>query len=107
MADDTSSPFLSPLISAFRRIPLFEAPTALHHAPRLSSELGPDVFVKRDDLTVLGLGGNKVRKLEYLMGRAQADGCDTIVTFGETEEGEVCFSHYSNSGTVFCLVPSP
>jgi D-cysteine desulfhydrase family pyridoxal phosphate-dependent enzyme len=75
-------PFLSPHLSAFRRVRLFEAPTPLQPAPRLSAALGPDVLVKRDDLTVLGLGGNKVRKLEYLLGRATAEGCDTVVTFG-------------------------
>jgi D-cysteine desulfhydrase family pyridoxal phosphate-dependent enzyme len=75
-------PFLSPVLSAFRRVRLFEAPTPLQPAPRLSEAIGADVLVKRDDLTVLGLGGNKVRKLEYLLGRARADGCDTVVTFG-------------------------
>lgn len=40
------------------------------------------LWVKRDDLTGLALGGNKVRKLEFLLGAALEDGCDTVVTFG-------------------------
>ena len=43
---------------------------------------GPRVLVKRDDLTGLALGGNKARKLEYLCGEAQAQGCDVLVTGG-------------------------
>ena len=95
MPDD---PFLSPHLSAFRRVPLFDAPTPLQAAPRLSAELGPDVYVKRDDLTVLGLGGNKIRKLEYLLGRARADGCDTIVTFGALQ------SNHARQTAAACVV---
>ena len=43
---------------------------------------GPQVVVKRDDLTGLALGGNKARKLEFLCGEAQAQGCDVLVTGG-------------------------
>ena len=64
------------------RVPLAALPTPLDPAPRLSAELGVDVLVKRDDLTGLGLGGNKVRKLEFLLGAAIADGAETVVTFG-------------------------
>jgi D-cysteine desulfhydrase family pyridoxal phosphate-dependent enzyme len=92
---DPSSP---PALSAFPRVPLFDAPTPLHEAPRLSSELGAQVLVKRDDLTVLGLGGNKVRKLEYLLGRALADGCDTIVTFGALQ------SNHARQTAAACVV---
>jgi D-cysteine desulfhydrase len=55
-------------------------PTPLQAAPRLSEELGAEVWLKRDDLTGLGLGGNKVRGLEYLLGAALEQGCDTLVT---------------------------
>lgn len=61
-------------------------PTPLHDLPRLSAALGgPRLLVKRDDLSGLGLGGNKVRKLEYLLGEAQAEGCDTLVTGGAAQ----------------------
>jgi D-cysteine desulfhydrase family pyridoxal phosphate-dependent enzyme len=58
-------------------------PTPLEECPRLSAAVGgPHLWVKRDDLTGLGLGGNKVRKLEYLLGDAVRRGADTIVTTG-------------------------
>jgi D-cysteine desulfhydrase len=65
---------------ALPRVPLVAAPTPLQPAPRLSAELGIEVWFKRDDLTGLGLGGNKVRGLEYLLGDALASECDCLVT---------------------------
>ncbi len=62
------------------RLELAVLPTPLHLAPRLSEALGAEVWFKRDDLTGLGLGGNKVRTLEYLLADAQAQGCDCLVT---------------------------
>ena len=56
------------------------APTPLHRAPRLSGELGVELYFKRDDLTGAGLGGNKLRGLEYLVADALAQGCDSLVT---------------------------
>jgi 1-aminocyclopropane-1-carboxylate deaminase/D-cysteine desulfhydrase-like pyridoxal-dependent ACC family enzyme len=57
-------------------------PTPLEEAPRLSLELGAPILVKRDDLTGLGLGGNKVRKLDYLMRDALDRGARAVVTAG-------------------------
>ncbi len=62
-------------------------PTPLHDAPRLREALGgeercPRLLIKRDDLTGLGLGGNKVRKLEYLVGDALRNGATTLITAG-------------------------
>lgn len=62
------------------RVQLVVAPTPLVPAPRLSAALGVEVWFKRDDLTGQGLGGNKVRGLEYLLGDALAHGCDSLVT---------------------------
>jgi D-cysteine desulfhydrase family pyridoxal phosphate-dependent enzyme len=62
--------------------PLSVLPTPLDEAPRLSAELGVRVLVKRDDLTGLALGGNKARKLDYLLREAIENGCDTVVTTG-------------------------
>lgn len=62
------------------RIELGVLPTALHRASRLSEELGVPVWLKRDDLTGLGLGGNKIRALEYLLADALAQDCDCLVT---------------------------
>lgn len=64
------------------RVRLGTLPTPLHPAPRLSAALGVEVWFKRDDLTGLGLGGNKVRGLEYLLADAQAQGCNVLVTGG-------------------------
>jgi D-cysteine desulfhydrase len=61
-------------------------PTPLVELRRLSKVLGgPAIFLKRDDQTGLALGGNKTRKLEYLMGDALAKGCDTIITAGAAQ----------------------
>ncbi len=58
-------------------------PTPLHPLPNLSARLGgPALWVKRDDQTGLATGGNKTRKLEYLLGEAQAAGADTLITIG-------------------------
>jgi D-cysteine desulfhydrase len=64
------------------RVPLGTFPTPLQPAPRLSAALGVETWLKRDDLTGLGLGGNKVRGLEYLIADAQRLGCDCLVTGG-------------------------
>ena len=64
------------------RIRLGTLPTPLHPAQRLSEALGVEVWFKRDDLTGLGLGGNKVRGLEFLLADAVAQGCDVLVTGG-------------------------
>jgi D-cysteine desulfhydrase len=65
------------------RARLCQLPTPVVALPRLSASLGgPRLLMKRDDLTGLGLGGNKTRKLEYLIGDALSAGCDTVVTGG-------------------------
>jgi D-cysteine desulfhydrase family pyridoxal phosphate-dependent enzyme len=65
--------------------PLAHLPTPLDEAPRLSAELGLRVLVKRDDQTGLALGGNKARKLDYLLRDAIDKGCDTLVTAGGSQ----------------------
>jgi len=60
-------------------------PTPLERLDRLSGELGIDLWLKRDDLTGLALGGNKVRKLEFLMGDALARSADVVITTGGTQ----------------------
>ncbi len=65
------------------RIKFAQLPTPIEALPRLSARLGgPKLFVKRDDLTGLAFGGNKIRKLEYLLAEAQANGARTIITSG-------------------------
>lgn len=65
------------------RFHLAEFPTPIHHLKSFSKlEKGPAIFMKRDDLTSLGMGGNKTRKLEFLIGEALDQECDTLVTAG-------------------------
>ncbi len=65
------------------RLPLVTAPTPLQPAPRLSAELGgPRIFIKRDDLTGLMFGGNKVRQMEFVLGAALAERADTFICGG-------------------------
>lgn len=74
--------------TAAPRVPLGSWPTPLEPAPRLARALGlgaDDLWLKRDDLTGLGGGGNKVRKLEWTVGAAVAEGVDVLVTTGAAQ----------------------
>ena len=66
------------------QFPLIDGPSPLHPLPRFSAELGGrvEIWAKREDLLPLAFGGNKLRNLEFLVGAALADGCDTLVTSG-------------------------
>jgi D-cysteine desulfhydrase family pyridoxal phosphate-dependent enzyme len=69
-------------LNSLPRIRLAQLPTPLQELPNLAKALkGPRIFVKRDDLTGLAFGGNKTRKLEYLMGEAVQQNADCIVTY--------------------------
>ena len=59
-------------LAQFPRVRLAHLPTPLEHLPNLTRHLnGPEIWIKRDDCTVVATGGNKVRKLEWLVGEAQ------------------------------------
>jgi D-cysteine desulfhydrase/L-cysteate sulfo-lyase len=79
-----ASPARAPTsIDDLPRLRLAQLPTPLEEAARLTKDLGgPRVFFKRDDLTGVGLGGNKVRKLEFVVGRAIAEGANSLVISG-------------------------
>jgi D-cysteine desulfhydrase family pyridoxal phosphate-dependent enzyme len=69
---------------------LAHLPTPLEPLDRLAQHLGgPSLLVKRDDCTGLALGGNKTRKLEFLMGDALAQGADTVITAGGVQSNHV------------------
>ena len=73
-----------------RRLPLAHLPTPLHEAPRLRDALGgparcPKLLFKRDDLTGLALGGNKARKLEFLIADAASERATVILTTGAAQ----------------------
>ncbi|WP_425440091.1 D-cysteine desulfhydrase [Roseobacter denitrificans] len=73
-------------LAKYPRVTLGHFPTPLEPMDRLSAYLGgPRLWVKRDDCTGLSSGGNKTRKLEYLMADAQKRGADTIITQGATQ----------------------
>ena len=75
------------------RVRLGTFPTPLQPAPRLSEATGIEIWFKRDDLTGLGLGGNKVRGLEFLLADAQRLGCDTVVTGGGAQSNWALARH--------------
>ncbi len=73
-------------LSRFPRIRLAHTPTPLEPLANLTRALGgPQLFVKRDDCTGLATGGNKTRKLEFLMGEALEVGADTVITQGAVQ----------------------
>lgn len=73
-------------LARFPRIRLAHLPTPLELMPRLSALLGgPEIWIKRDDCTGLSTGGNKTRKLEFLMAEAVAMGADIVLTQGATQ----------------------
>lgn len=68
------------------KVDILNLPTPISRLSRLSRYLGgPMIYLKRDDLTGLGLGGNKTRKLEFLLGEAIAQGCDSIIMHGDVQ----------------------
>ena len=78
---------LADALARMPRVALVDAPTPIQPLKRIEEAMGPalngiKLYVKRDDLMGLGGGGNKLRKLEYLMGDAAANGCDTIIATG-------------------------
>src|SRR5271168_1280101 len=73
-------------LARFPRIRFAHLPTPLEHMPNLSRALGgPEIWIKRDDCTGMSSGGNKTRKLEYLMAEARDQGADIVLTQGATQ----------------------
>lgn len=76
-------------LARFDRLDLLGHATALEKLQRLSAWTGRDIYIKRDDTTPLAMGGNKLRKLEYLAADALAQGADTLVTAGAIQSNHV------------------
>lgn len=73
-------------LTIFPRVRLCHSPTPLESLENLTKELGgPTLYIKRDDCTGLATGGNKTRKLEFLIGQALQQGADTIITQGAVQ----------------------
>ena len=78
-------------VSQLPRVKLANLPTPLEEMPRLSQALkGPRLLVKRDDYTGLAFGGNKARKLEFVMADAMGKGADVVITAGELQSNHAC-----------------
>ena len=69
-------------IASVPRVSLGLFPTPFYKLEAISARYGRNIWIKRDDLCGVALGGNKVRKLEFLLAQAQADSCDTVFTTG-------------------------
>src|ERR1700712_1161550 len=77
-------------LARFPRVRLFPPPTPLEKLDNLTRALGgPEIWIKRDDCTVVATGGNKVRKLEWLVGEARAQGATHLVTQGAVQSNHV------------------
>jgi len=77
-------------LARFPRVRFAHLPTPLEPMPNLTRLLGgPQLYVKRDDCTGLATGGNKTRKLEFLIGDALAQGADTVITHGAVQSNHV------------------
>src|ERR1700693_751331 len=77
-------------LAHFPRVKLCHAPTPLEFMPNLTKHLGgPQLWIKRDDCPGVALGGNKNRKLEFLLGEAKAQGADHLVTQGAVQSNHV------------------
>jgi L-cysteate sulfo-lyase len=80
------------IMASSDRLALARTPTPIQHLPRLSAMLGAQIHCKRDDLTGFGYGGNKIRKLEYLLADAKRRGCDCLITCGSNQSNWCCMA---------------
>jgi D-cysteine desulfhydrase len=82
-------PVIFDAVDGFARAKLLSDPTPIEHLENLSDHLGLDLWIKRDDLTGLGFGGNKVRQLEFYFGAAQKAAADTVLITGAVQSNYV------------------
>ena len=85
-------------MTSFPKLSLGVYPTPFYKLESISAKYGRSIWIKRDDLCGVALGGNKVRKLSYLLADAQAQGCDTVLTTGGAQSNHAmltaaCASH--------------
>ena len=93
-------------LTRFPRLEFIGAPTPLEYLPRFSDYLGREIFIKRDDVTPMAMGGNKLRKLEFLAADALREGADTLITPGAIQSNHVrqtaaVKSYWYNRGKLF------
>ena len=87
-------------------------PTPLERLNHLSQDLGINLYIKRDDLTPLAMGGNKLRKLEYLLADAKKQGATMLLTVGgaQTNHGRLTCAvarKYGMKGAIVCVDDYP
>jgi D-cysteine desulfhydrase len=87
--DVSALSLLKKKLAGFNRVELLGSCTPLERLHRLSEFVQRDIYIKRDDITPLALGGNKLRKLEYLVADALNQGADTLVTAGAIQSNHV------------------
>lgn len=90
MSSVATKPSAKTDLDQFPRVSLCHQPTPIEHMLRLSEHLGgPNLYIKRDDCTGLASGGNKTRKLEFLVGDALKQNADMLVTQGAVQSNHV------------------
>ena len=100
---------LKQAVERFPRVSLAHLPTPLDECPRLAKELtpgeaGPALYIKRDDMTGLGMGGNKARHLEFHLGDALSKGCDTFIYVDDANAGRLTAAACARVGMKFIQV---
>ena len=82
-------------------------PTPLEPSPRLGAELGLELLWKRDDFSGFEVSGNKIRKLEYLLAEAEAEGADTLVTAGGSPSSRATASSDGSAPRAWSWITAP
>ena len=100
------------MLEGYDKVSFLNLPTPLDYLPRISKELGVEFYLKRDDLTGIGAGGNKLRKLEYLLKDALDKNADRLLTVGgvQTNHGRLTAAVAAKYGlkcTIVCIGSEP
>lgn len=100
------------MLFGYDKTPILKGETPLDFLPRMSDSLGIELYIKRDDMTPLATGGNKLRKLEYLLHDAQTKGATTLLTVGgvQTNHGRLTAAVAAAHGlgcTILCIDEYP
>ncbi len=100
------------MLLGHEKVSMLHLPTPLEYLPNISKDLGIELYIKRDDLTPLAMGGNKLRKLEYLLKDAQDQGATFLLTVGgaQTNHGRLTMAvarKYGMRGAIVAVDPYP
>ena len=100
------------MLLGHEKVPFLYLPTPLEHLGNMSKDLGINLYIKRDDLTPLAMGGNKLRKLEYLLADANKKGATMLLTVGgaQTDHGRLTLAvarKYGLKAAIVCIDEYP